>query len=276
MKILRLFFSVLLLSIVSFSSVCQSIKRIVSLAPSLTMNLYYLDLKEEVVGCTSYCEIAKPDKKPIVGSAVSVNVEKILSLKPDLVLAAPITRTETIEMLRKLGLRVELFPIPDSFDEICNQFLRLGKIVGQEELAKQIIAEQQQKVNKIRHSNVQLQDKMKMFIQIGAKPLFGVIPHTFMDDYITFCGSENVAYDFKNGIIGRETVLARNPDVIFIVTMGIIGDEEKENWKNYPDLKAAKHNNIFIIDSNMACTPTPLSFVRTLEEMNRLIHHTIK
>lgn len=247
------------------------IKRIVSLAPSLSMNLYYLDAKQELVGCTSYCEIAKPDKKEIVGSAVTVNIEKIVRLKPDLVVATTITSPETIDMLRKIGIRVEVFPIPKSFDEICTQFLKLGTIIGKEAKAKTVITETKAKVNKIKASHIN-GIKPKVFLQIGAKPLFTVIPNTFMNDYILFCGGVNIASDLKMGSIGREAVLKRNPDVIFIVTMGIIGEEEKAVWENYADLKAKKNKQIFAIDSNLACTPTPISFLKTLEQINSLIY----
>ena len=238
--------------------------RIISLAPSLTMNLYYLESEDKLIGCTSYCEIARQDKKPIVASAVKANIEKVVSLKPDLVIASSITSQETIDMVRKFDIRVEVFPTPKSFEEICGQFLRLGKIIGKSTLANEIINKSKTKVAQcIKESK--WTDPPKVFIQIGAKPLYAVISNTFMDDYIQFINAKNIAADLTIGTITRESVIARNPDIIFVVTMGILGEEEKENWSNITSISASQAKQIFIIDSNMACTPTPISFVKTLE-----------
>ena len=68
-----------------------------------------------------------------------------------------------------------------------------------------------------------------------------------------------------SGTITREAVLVRNPDVIFIVTMGMLGPEQKREWERYPNLSAVKNKKIIIIDSNKACTPTPVTFAEALE-----------
>jgi len=267
MKYLIISLLCFLFSIIGFT---QTVNRIVSLAPSLTMNVYYLESKQKLVGCTSYCEIAKPDKKEIIGSIVTVNIEKIVSLKPDLVIATSITKPAVIDKLRKMGIRVEVFSSPKNFEAICEEFLHLGTLIGKTEKAKAVIAESKAKVEKIKASH-KTAKKSKVFFQIGADPIFSVLSNTFMNDYILYCGGVNIAADLKSGSIGRESVLQRNPDVIFIITMGITGDEEKKIWLNYPELTATKKKQIFIIDSNLACTPTPVSFVQTLEIVNKLL-----
>jgi ABC-type Fe3+-hydroxamate transport system substrate-binding protein len=111
------------------------------------------------------------------------------------------------------------------------------------------------------------QPKLRIFIELGAKPLFAVIPNTFMHDYIDFIGGVNIATDMNTGIISRESVLLKNPDIIFITTMGATGSEEIETWMQYKKLNAAKSKKIFTLDSNIACTPCPDSFTRTIEIM---------
>ncbi|MCD4770758.1 MAG: helical backbone metal receptor [Bacteroidales bacterium] len=269
----RLLFQLLILFCFQISNTPingQNYQRIVSLAPSLTMNLYYLESQDRLIGCTSYCEIAKPDNKPVVASAIKANIEKVVSLKPDLVLVSSITSKETIDMLRKFDIRVEVFYTPKSFQEICDQFLRLGNLVGKSTLADEIISTANDKVYQLQNE-CRWVDPPKIFIQIGAKPLFAVIRNTFMDDYIQFVNGNNIAFDLTIGTITRESVIARNPDVIFIVTMGILGDEEKENWNSISSITASRTDQIYIIDSNMACTPTPVSFVKTLETIIALI-----
>lgn len=246
-------------------------KRIVSLAPSLTQSLYYLEAQEILIGCTSYCTAAKKDNKTVVASAVKPNLEKIISLNPDLVIAGGFTAPEDIETLKKFGIRVEIFMSPKSFQEICDQFVQLGTLIGEKEKASDIVTQSRQKVNTISEKR-RGKKKPKMFFQIGANPLFAVIPNTFMDDYMRFLGGRNIAEKLNRGSVGREFVIAGNPDYIFIATMGIVGEDEKKTWGRYSNLSAAKKKNIHIIDSEIACQPTPVTFVETMEVLDKIVN----
>jgi ABC-type Fe3+-hydroxamate transport system substrate-binding protein len=261
----------ILIGVVLFSGTVRAseIKRIVSLAPSLTKNLQYLESEDRLVGCTSYCQTSS--KVEVVASALKVNIEKVVTMKPDLVIATTITNTETIEVLRKFGIRVEVFPRANSFDDICTQFLSLGEIIGKEDQALKVVGDCKKRVDELKKT-VKSTQKLKIFLQIGADPLYTVIPNTFMADYITYAGAQNIASDLTIGSITRESVLLRNPDVIFIVTMGIVGEDEKATWEKIKELNATKNKKIFIIDSDKACTPTPFTFVETLETIINLTY----
>lgn len=246
--------------------------RIVSLAPSITKELESLNMTENIVGATSYCDISKKNKELIVGTATEVNIEKILLLNPDIVIALGLTKQTTINTLKNNGIAVHFIKKIQSFDDICNQAIELGKLVGKADLALSIVNRSRQKVDSLQSLIPSRHNKLKVFFQIGAKPIFTVIPNTFMNDYIIFSGCENLAADMKRGTITRESVLRRNPDVIFIVTMGIVCDEEVKTWESYTELNAVKRKKIFIIDSNIACTPTVLSFTETLEQIIKKIY----
>ncbi|MDR0332303.1 MAG: helical backbone metal receptor [Dysgonamonadaceae bacterium] len=248
----------------------QSNIRIVSLAPSLTQSLYFLEAQNKLVGCTSYCVDGVKDGKEIVASAVTVNLEKVVALKPDIVLASQLTTPDNIATLRRFGIQVEVFQSPKSFAEICEQFIRLGALVGEEARAEYIVNESRQRVEAV-SAKMNWRTTPKMFFQIGANPIFTVIPNTFMNDYITLLGAENIAKNFRRGTISREFVIAQNPDYIFVVTMGIVGEEEKNMWGRYPSLSATRNRQIFIIDSDIACQPTPVTFAQTMEILHKLI-----
>ncbi|TCO08037.1 ABC transporter substrate-binding protein [Natronoflexus pectinivorans] len=242
----------------------QTPQRIVSLAPSLTKSLYYLDAADLVTGHTTYCHIAKDDDKEIVASAVSVNIEKVITLRPDLVLATTITNPETIEILKRAGIRTEVFPTARSFEELCEQFAQLGAMVGRKEVAEEVLFETRQIVEETRQA-FKDQESLKFFFQIGARPLFSVLDNTFMDDYITFAGGRNIASGLSTGTLSREFVLVNNPDVIIIATMGIVGEEEMQIWEKYPTLSAVKSGRVFFVESDMACTPNPPDFAKTMQ-----------
>jgi ABC-type Fe3+-hydroxamate transport system substrate-binding protein len=249
----------------------QSSRRIVSLAQSVTKMVYLLGIQDQLVGCTSYCEDAVKDNKSIVASAIEVNIEKVFLLKPDLVITTDLTRPSTIEALGKVGIKVYVFPLPKSYTEICTQLIAIAKLTDQQALAKAIIEKQQIRLNLIKQS-IPKGKKPRVFFEIGAKPLFTAIPNTFMDDFISYAGGENIASDLKSGTISRESVLMRNPDIIFIVTMGIVGTEEKAIWSNYKNINASKNGKVFIIDSNKASVPDPVSFVDIVEQLVAMMY----
>ncbi|MCF8357262.1 MAG: helical backbone metal receptor [Prolixibacteraceae bacterium] len=250
--------------IVTCGAFGQKARRIVSLAPSLTKNIYYLGCPDKLVGCTSYCTEALADNKAVVASAIKVNLEKTVSLKPDLVLTTPLTDPETIESLRKFGIRVEVFPSAVSFNGICRQFIEIGKLLGEAETALEIVTASENKIEQLLEKNP-VKNPGRFFIQIGADPIFTVLPNTFMNDFILLTGGKNIFDDLNRGTVTRESVVARNPDYIFIATMGIVSQEEKTEWERFNTIGATKNGAIFTIDADKACTPTPVTFVETFE-----------
>lgn len=242
-------------------------KRIVSLASSLTKNIYLLGASDQLVGCTSFCEIPAGNKKvDVVASAVTVNLEKVLSLKPDLVLASSLTNPETLKKLNQLGIQTALFPYPKSFDEVCSYFVKTGELIGLSEKAKEIVAQSRAELEKIRVP--QNSPKPSFFIEIGAKPLFGATGKTFLDDYITFAGGTNILKDQKLGNVTRESILLNNPDYIILARMGgFTGEEERKTWLNYKELRATKGGHVYQINSDDMCSPTPPEFIEVLKEI---------
>lgn len=261
---LLLFF---ILTVCQLNSYSQQIKRIVSLAPSITENLYLLGAQNKMVGCTSYCALAVNDGVQQIGSTIDVNVEKILTLKPDLVLTMLMTKPQDVEALRKLGIRVEILPTPKNFAEICEQTIEIGKLTGFEKEAKRVTDEAKQKVDNLKQSVAKNKLKQKIFFQLGSNPVFTVLPNTFMNDFILLCNGDNIANGMTTGIISRESVLAKNPDVIIIATMGGFGAEEKKVWETYKSMNATKNRRIFLIDSETSCSPTPENFARAFADV---------
>lgn len=255
------------LTVYQLTSYSQQANRIVSLAPSITENLYLLGAQKKLVGCTSYCTLAVHDGIQQIGSTIDVNVEKILTLKPDLVLTMLMTKPQDVEAMRKLGIRVEVLPTPKNFNEICEQTVEIGKLAGFEKEAKQVTDESKQKVDNLKQSIAKNKKQQKIFFQLGSNPVFTVLPNTFMNDFILLCNGENIANGMITGIISRESVLAKNPDVIIIATMGGFGAEEKKVWETYKSMNATKNRRIFLIDSETSCSPTPENFARAFADV---------
>lgn len=246
--------------------------RIVSLAPSVSKELCYLGAEKNIVGATSYCNISKGNEDLIIGSAIDVNIEKIVLLKPSIVIATGLTKQNNIEALRNNGVKVHLMSEMHSFKDICNAFITLGKIVNKEQKARTIIGKAQHTIDSLRTS-ISGERKKKVFFQIGAKPIYAVISNTFLDELITLANGENIACDMTYGTMTRESVINSNPDVIYVANMGIVGQGEKKIWESYNTLNAVRDNKVFIIDSGMACTPSVIAFTQTLNQMIKEIYH---
>ncbi|MEW6162220.1 MAG: ABC transporter substrate-binding protein [Nitrospirota bacterium] len=247
-------------------------QRIISLGPSITKGLYLLGVEDKLIANTVYC-ISPPEakKKEKIGTVVEINIEKVFNLKPDLVLATSLTNPKAKEKLKDLGIKVITFPSANSFREICEQFLELGKIVSKEKEAEEIVYRAKKAVSSVKQKVKEL-PKPKVLIQVGAKPLWVAPKDSFVNDFIEIAGGINVGPSGGNGLYSREEALKQNPHIIIITTMGIVGKEEEKIWKKYKSISAVKNNRIYIIDSNKICSPTPLSFVETLEKMVNILH----
>ncbi len=252
--------------------------RIISLGPTNTENIYLLGAGEGLVANTNYCvrpEAARHKEK--IGSVMQINIEKIVSLRPDLILATDLTQPQQIDKLRDMGFRVVRFGQPSSFEEICAQFVELGRLLGMEEEAVQIVEAAQARVVST-HQQVAQRKPRKVFLQVGSQPLFSSVQSSFTHDFIVLGGGINIAQGQKRGTIKYEKVIAENPEVIIVAIMGSesgIGARERERWLKARVVDAARSKRVHVINPDLICSPSPATFAATLEFLARLIHPEI-
>ncbi|MFC2149822.1 ABC transporter substrate-binding protein [Candidatus Auribacterota bacterium] len=269
-KILIIIFLICLIPVALAAQ--DSPKRIISLGPFVTEEIFLLGAEDQLVGCTNYCK-QPPEamNKEKVGTIQEANVEKIAILSPDIVLATNLTNPRAADKLRSLGIEVKRFPLAKDFDEMCSQFIDIGKIVGKEETARQLTSESRKKVEAIKERVKDLKHP-RIFVQVGTKPLFTISKDSFVNSFVENAGGINIASDAGIGFFNMEEVIRRNPDIILIISMGIAAKEEKTKWMKYKTMNAARDDRIYIIDSYALCSPTPVSFAETLADIAELIH----
>ncbi|MBN1255551.1 MAG: ABC transporter substrate-binding protein [Deltaproteobacteria bacterium] len=249
-------------------------QRIVSLVPNITEELYLLGVQDRVVGVTIYCQRPpEAQSKERVGAVVEVNVEKIVSLRPDLVIASPLTDHKQTQKLLDLGVRVKVFQPPQDFEDLCAEFLQLAHLVGREKEAQEIIKSSERELAHIKEMIKGLPTP-RVFVQIGEKPLVAAGSDSFINDLVVCAGGVNIAHEVKTSVYSREEVVRKNPDIILIAKMGIAGEREKKTWMKYTTIKAVQSNAIYTVDPYRFCSPTPLSFVEQVNELVRLFHGT--
>lgn len=253
----------------------SSYHRIVSLGPLMTENIFLLGAGESLVGNTIYCQRPEAARhKEKVRSVQELSIEKIVSLRPELILANNLTPFHQVEKLKHLGFRVEIFSQPASFKDICDQFLRLGQVLGLEQRAEEIVSQTRNKVEAVQKAVARL-PRRDIFLQVGAHPLFSSIKTSFTHDFISLGGGNNIAGDQYSGAMKTEQVIARNPDLIIVAVMGSehgVGAQEKKNWQTFSTIQAVREGRVHVMDPDLVCSPSPLTFADTLVTIARLIH----
>lgn len=250
-------------------------QRIVSLGPMHTKNIYLLGAADRLVANTEYCRFPEAAlRKEKIGTVMQVDIEHILALSPDLVLATGLTQPGQIEGLRRAGLRVVQFAEPRSFAEICKQFRDLGRLLGLEWKVGQILGQVDEDLREMQARLAGL-PRPGVLLQIGANPLFAATSSSFTNDYILLAGGANIAAGEPSGRYDPEKVMAKDPEVILIAMMGsqsTVGRTEREKWRKLTTLRAVRQGGVHLVDSDLICSPTPVSFVKALVVLSRLIH----
>lgn len=238
-------------------------RRIISLAPSFTRQIYDLRVQDRLIGITSFCPKYAQGKE-IVGSLTALNFEKICALKPDLILASTDSNKKAdIAKLESLGLEVEVFEGCESFDCMCKGFIRLGDLLGKGRESRITVADVRFRLERMRARIVNRQ-KFRVFWQMGTNPLVTAGDNTFTGEILRLAGCENIFGGIKAKYprVNTESVLKRNPHVIFIVS-DMEGSKASSNvWKPFKDIRAVRDGRIYVMSADMVCQPTPGMFLQ--------------
>ena len=250
-------------------------KRIISLAPSITEILFALGLNEEIIAITNFCDYPKAVLgKPRIGGFVNPDTEKIVSLKPDLIIGIRDgNRMDTVDRLNDFGFPVYLID-PKGFDGVMGTIKNIGEVVGRERESRRLIKELIDKRENMITLTRSL-SKPRVFFQVGDVPLITVGKGTLGDDLIRLAGgrsiSENELVSYPSYSI--ETILAMAPEMIIMSSMESKKDHMHlvKKWQNWKSIPAVKMNAIYVIDSNLVDRPTP-RIAEGLDALVRIIH----
>ncbi len=229
-------------------------------------------MKDNIVGATSYCSITKDNPDLVIGSAIAINEEKVIMLKPNVVFTTKLTNAKIINTLRQNNINVVVYKKASSLDSISANFMLLAKTLGKEKEAKDIISGAKKTIDSLVSIMPEGKDTPGVFFQLGANPLVTVIKGTYLNELIEKCGAKNIFEDVDTYLVGRESIILRDPNAIFITSMGTVGQTEKDNWQKNKKMKAVKNDNIYIIEAKIAATPTVLNYTKTFEIMFKKLY----
>jgi iron complex transport system substrate-binding protein len=248
------------------AKIAQQPKRIVSLAPSITEILFAVGAGPQVVGVTKYCNYPPEASqgREIVGgfSAKSLSVEKIISLKPDLVFAAGATHKPVSDALEAAGVSVFNFD-PKDLAGVYTNIVAAGAITGNAAQAEQVVAGMKARVEKVAATvaTIPQAQRVKVFYEVWDEPLTTAGPDTFIGQVIQTAGGVNLYADVKEQypVVSVETVVERNPDVILGPSShgeGMTGEKisARAGWKG---IKAVQNGRVTIIDGDIISRAGP-------------------
>ncbi len=230
--------------------------RIVSLMPSNTEIVFALGAGSQVIGVTRYCDYP-PEVKTIeqIGDFLHPNIEKVLSLKPDLVLAGKWPSSNTVARLRKAGLRVVEVDLPPSIDGIFQSILEIGELVGKKREGELLVKDLRGRVDKIKAQAKKRKTLPKVFIHID-NPNWTVTKNSFINDALESCGSVNIYRDLPTAgaQVSMESVVERNPDILLVSEIHKNEIVKRPGWHS---INAVKRDHVFQFQKNTLNRPTP-------------------
>ncbi|MFL7794299.1 MAG: ABC transporter substrate-binding protein [Anaerolineae bacterium] len=248
-------------------------QRIISLAPNHTEILYALGLGDRVVGVTEYCNYPpEAAEKTKVGDFVTIDLEQVVGLEPDLVLATTMHMVETVPALQEQGIAVFVLD-PQSASAVMDEIQKIGQVTGREEAAQALIADMQSRIDAVQE-RVKDAPRPKVFWELGPE-LFTSGPGSFINDLIVLAGGENVAADADSPWpqLSVEAIVLKDPDVIVLAdhnygqTAEMI--KERPGWE---DIRAVKEGRIIeIVDEDIVSRPGP-RLVEGLEFLAKALH----
>ncbi|MBU4345829.1 MAG: cobalamin-binding protein [Candidatus Omnitrophica bacterium] len=251
--------------------------RYISLAPSTTEILFSLGLDKEIIGVSSFCNYPlKAQEKEKIGSFSQPNIEKILSLKPDIIFCTGLEQTPAVGKLRQLDLKVYVSN-PSNMEELFTSIKEMAALTDKEKEAEVLVYTMKLKIEKI-YSKVKLipqQNRPTVFVEYWNKPLMTAGRDSFIDDLITLAGGVNIAYDTPRpySYFSPEVVIRRNPTCIILAYMvnekAAQAIRERLGWRN---ISAIKHNRVYTdINPDLLLRPGP-RVVEGLAEMYKRLY----
>ena len=253
-------------------------QRIVSMSPSNTEILFALGLGDRVVGVTDYCDFPpEAMDKAKIGGFSNPDLEKLVALSPDLIVADQIHEKEVVPELERRNLPVFVMD-PRNMDQVLESIVLLGRATGTEAEAARLVEEMKTRIGAVAQKVAGLspQERPRVLSITWHDPLWTAGKGTWEDQLISMAGGQNLFPDLEGyKTVDLEMVLNRDPQVIIAASGHGEALRAPYLWaRDEPRLKgteALKKGRVYEIDADIVSRPGP-RLVEGLEEMLRLLH----
>jgi iron complex transport system substrate-binding protein len=238
-------------------------QRVISLAPHVTELLYAAGGGAKIVGAVSYSDFPPEARQlPRVGDNKSLDLERIVALKPDLIVVWRHGNAQRqLDRLRELHIPL-FFSEPHHLDDVAVSLTKLGELLGTSSTADAAAAAYRRDIARLR---AQYADRpaVSVFYQVWDQPLMTLNGEHMVSDVIELCGGRNVFAKLQPLVptVSTEAVLAANPQAIVTAAPGATKPDttlpQLGAWRAWPRLSAVANNNLFSIDGDLINRPAP-------------------
>ena len=242
-------------------------RRIVSLAPHATELLFAAGAGDRIVGVLAPADWPPEAARLVqVGTAAGLDLERIVALKPDLVIVWPYLAPAQIERLRAIGATIFVSD-PRTPAAIAVEIERLGVLAGTTAQAAGAAASFRARLAALERRAVTT-PKLAVFYEIWNQPLYTIGGGHLISAAIRLCGGENVFADLSSPApqVGVEDVLAARPEAIIAGTDDAVRPDWLDAWRRWRELPAVAHGNLFVVDANLLHRAGP-RFVAGAEQL---------
>ncbi|MDR0735294.1 MAG: cobalamin-binding protein [Zoogloeaceae bacterium] len=234
-------------------------RRVVSLAPHITEILHAIGAGDTLAGAAEFSDYPPAARQlPRVGGYDRLDLERIVRLRPDLVLAWKSGNPPTqVDRLRAMGLRVFVTEA-ETLEDIARLLETFGALTGREARALAAASAYRQRLESLR-ARYSRQAPVTVFYQIWPAPLMTVGRRQIITQVITLCGGVNIYGHLRSlvPVVSLESVLIANPQAIIAAGMDEARPEWLDDWRRWPRLEAARRGNLFHIPPDLIQRHTP-------------------
>jgi vitamin B12 transport system substrate-binding protein len=222
-------------------------QRIIALAPHIVESLYAIGAGQQIIGTTAHADYPQAAQDILrVGNYARLQIEKIIQLKPDLIIAWKTGNpSDDLARLKNYQLKV-IYSDPQTLEDVAKELIMLGKITGREAAANSVAEQYLTKLENIKQSYAG-QQKVSVFYELWSRPLRTVANKAWPQQQIELCGASNPFANAQDDYpsIGLEQVLVTLPQVV--IQPGHTGADSPDglNWPQWQHIPAAKNNFIF-------------------------------
>ncbi len=250
------------------------IDRVVSLAPNLTEIVFAVGAGNRLVGDTEYCDYP-PEAKNVakIGDTLHPSIERIIGLKPQLVLVSTASQLETFtKQLDAQNIAVYITN-PRSLDEVFRSIETLGDLLGEHDKATSLAANLRKRTAAIENATSKLQQRPLVFYQVSGEPLYTIGKDAFLTDLVRRAGGISVTANVPGAFprFSNEAALAARPEVIILPTGGSMGSANSSPTDALKDSPAVRNNRVYRINDDHLSRPGP-RLVEGVEEMAHALH----
>ncbi|WP_313758601.1 ABC transporter substrate-binding protein [Tissierella sp.] len=256
----------------------NEINRIISMAPSITEILVELGFGDRIIAIDKQSKDVSGLTNGIPNiDMMAPDAEKIIALKPDIVIASTITMAggnDPLAQIKKLGISLAYIPSSNSIEGIYNDIIFISKVLNSEERGKDIINNMKDKITEIKKIGDTITSKKSVYFEIAALPnLYSFGKGVFLNEMIDIIGAVNILNDKEGWLsISEELVIDRSPDVV-ITNVNYIENpvdeiKSREGWRS---ISAVKDNQVYYVD-NMSSSLPNHNIIKALEEMARAVY----